>query len=134
MVKQLYDDYEDAIGIDRAEKCQVLLILMFYTMIPPGRGKEYREMLLEVHQGPIDLRCSQGNNVLHYSDEDGNATLCVVDHKTANSHRPQIIDVPRDKTCLDVLRDYLFKHRQQLIKATKAPKNTRHLFLVRKIQ
>ncbi len=61
----------------------MVLVLLVYTLIPPGRGKEYREMKLIVHDdGPISGPYRADVNWLHYSEIDEKVLMTIVDNKT----------------------------------------------------
>ena len=64
------------------------LFLLFYTAIPPERGKEYQELKLKYHKeeilGPLDT----SPNVIRYSDYEVMAMLYLMECKMASSTGP----------------------------------------------
>ena len=43
VLAQLNDDYNSSTDWERIKLCRALLLVLLYTAIPPGRGREYRE-------------------------------------------------------------------------------------------
>ncbi len=98
----------------------MVLVLLMYTLIPPGRGKEYREMKLIVHDdGPISGPYREDVNCFHYSEIDEKALMTIVDHKTSKSHKKQTVEFPENLLFISVVREYIYKYREVLIKNGK---------------
>lgn len=126
VVKDQRSEYESQVRpLSRAVESQKYLVLMFYTMVPPGRAKEYRTLTIEQHSGPFQPTC-KGSNVLHYGPQV--AMLQVGEYKNSKTLGTQHIDV----STIDILRvhldDYLERDRPLLLRG-----NTEHgyLFVVR---
>lgn len=129
----VYRDYESSVGIERVRLSRTLTVLLIYTAIPPGRGREYREMLLQLHDGPADILVgvapTKTINILHYNKLHRSGVMHIADHKTSKSRPPQTIQCPSTPLFVEVLDDYICKYREQLIPPTV---KTDYLILVSK--
>lgn len=112
VVRALQDKYDTSTEKEREQICPVLLILLLYTVIPPGRGREYRELKFLYHDADIDLHAhgSKLENVLHFSEYYGKAVLNVADHKTSSAFSPQDITI-MDPVFLTILNEYVTRYR-----------------------
>ena len=93
---------------------RVKLLLLLYTAIPPGRGKEYQELKFKCHEkeilGPLDT----WPNIVHYSEHEGKALLYLTEYKTASSAGSQLVMCPEDPYFMEILADYLMQQRTKI--------------------
>lgn len=114
MVRQVHQDYNSSTGWDRIATCRTLLLLLLYTAIPPGRGKEYRELKFKCHEKEISGPLDAWPNVVHYSEYEGKALLYLTEYKTASSTGPQLVRCPEDPCFMEILADYLLRQRKKI--------------------
>ena len=114
MVRQVHQDYSSSTGWDHIATCRTLLLLLLYTAIPPGRGKEYRELKFKCHEKEISGPLDAWPNVVHYSEYEGKALLYLTEYKTASSAGPQLVRCPEDPCFMEILADYLLRQRKKI--------------------
>lgn len=114
VVRQVHHEYCSSTGWDRIATSRTLLLLLLYTAIPPGRGKEYRELRFKCHEKEISGPLDTSPNVVHFSDYEGKAVLYLTEYKTASSAGPQLVKCPEDPYFMEVLSDYLLRHRKKI--------------------
>ena len=122
VLAQLNDDYNSSTDWERIKLCRALLLVLLYTAIPPGRGREYRELHFKIHEreitGPYESRSSK--NIMHFSSYEGKAIMYITDHKTGHSTGPQMISCPDDSYFMNVLSDYLLRYRNKIPNSSKS--------------
>lgn len=123
----VYRDYQSSISIQHARLSRTLVVLLLYTALPPGRGREYREMELRVSNGP-PRGLQDRTNVFHHNISTGTSHMIVGDHKTSSSKPPQVVQCPTNRLFVDVVHDYVEKQRKLLEPPVGQP--NRHLILV----
>ena len=116
VLAQLNNDYDSSTDWERIKLCRALLVVLVYKAIPPGRGKEYRELHFKIQfrrkreiTGPYKSRSYK--NIMHFSlsPYERKAIMYVTDHST----RPQMISCPDDSYFMNVLSDYLLQDTKQ---------------------
>ena len=114
VVRQVHHTYCSSTAWDRVTTCRTLLMLLLYTAIPPGRGKEYRELKYKLHEKEISGPLDTSPNVIHYSEYEGKAALYLTEYKTANTAGPQLVKCPEDAYFMEILGDYLLRYRKKI--------------------
>ena len=110
------EDYEASVDVERVRLSRTLFVLLIYTALPPGRGREYREMRLKVHSGEIrELTNPQRVNVFHYSELDEKAVMYIADHKTSKKHNHQVVHCPNSVLFKRVVGQYVLRYRPRLL-------------------
>ena len=82
--------------------------------IPPRRGKEYRQLKFKCHEKKLSGPLDTSPNVIHYSEYEGKAVLYLLEYKTPSSAGPQSMKCPEDAYFMEILGDYLLRHRKKI--------------------
>ena len=122
VVKQQRDDYESETEAKlRAKESQNYAILLIYTMIPPGRGEEYRTLKVHMCDSATEEshRGKSLTNVLHISQDGSTAKLQIGKYKTNSYMGQQTIDISGIDPLVPHLLDYIQVDRQVLLQGKK---------------
>ena len=106
VVQEMMTDCDSSLDIERACHYQMLVVLLLYTAFPPGRGREYREMVLKMSNVPPKGLLERAN-VFHHN-------TIAHDRGRLQDVRIQVVDCPSRSMFIQIVRDYVDKYRQQL--------------------
>lgn len=122
VVKDQEETYESQIRqLDRAVESQKYAALLLYTVVPPGRAKEYRTLKFQYHPGPLTLTENAGN-VLHFGPQV--AMLQITEYKNSKHLGAQNIDLSAIDFFVKHLEGFLERDRPHLLRG-----NTDHGYL-----
>ena len=114
VVEKVHQEYESSVGRERAHYSRTLVVLLIYTSMPPGRGREYREMVLQQTNGPPRV-LQERTNIFHHNTITGASHIIVADHKTSRSNPAQVIQCPDHPLFKSVVHEYITRHRDKLL-------------------
>ena len=127
------DKFEEETDVKRkAILSQKYLAVLFFTEIPPQRGKEYQSMVLRVcRKGKLPAPGTDSRhapNCLYIAEDGSEGYIKISDYKTKKTHGEDYILLTDAPILFTHLYHHLSVHRDELVQDS----SVKNLFVVRK--